>query len=132
MIIVVIVLMAWAAELVFGVIWKKQNDDFAKFLNERGQDILSGQTVEYKGETYTADTVLVQCCFCCSVLVITFMRPSAICTEERSAIIRAICIIMTVLGGWWGIPWGPVRSVQSIVKTISPAKFTVSELLSEQ
>ncbi len=55
--------------------------------------------------------------YCFSVVVITVMESTNIyfvrCGESR--VLRGLrWTLLTVFAGWWGIPWGPIRSVQSL------------------
>src|SRR5262249_32617742 len=55
--------------------------------------------------------------YCISVLVMTFKRPSDIYfvpAGERSVTRGLGFSAATLLLGWWGIPWGPIYSIQSL------------------
>src|SRR5690242_6908177 len=46
--------------------------------------------------------------YCVSLLVITFRRPSGICflRAGESAVVKGLpWALLTVVAGWWGIPW---------------------------
>jgi hypothetical protein len=42
--------------------------------------------------------------------------PQALDKENNSALIK------TVLLGWWGFPWGPIRTIQAILKNVKNQK----------
>ena len=56
--------------------------------------------------------------FCVSILVMTFKRESKqvyFLRPGESAFLRSWGEnLLTVLLGWWGIPWGPIYSIQSL------------------
>jgi len=56
--------------------------------------------------------------YCISLLVITFKQPSEAYFIRRghSRIIPGLPLtFVALLLGWWGIPWGPVRTIQSLI-----------------
>src|SRR6476619_2885340 len=55
--------------------------------------------------------------YCISILILTFKRPSDIhfIRPGQSAVSPGIGFtVLSALLGWWGIPWGPIYTVQSI------------------
>lgn len=56
--------------------------------------------------------------YCFSALVITVMQGTDIyfVPAKDSRIKKGLpWTVLTLLAGWWGIPWGPIRSIQSLV-----------------
>jgi len=56
--------------------------------------------------------------YCVSLVVITFRRSSDayfIPTGESALAKGWPWILLTLLMGWWGIPWGPIFTVQSLI-----------------
>lgn len=56
-----------------------------------------------------------------SVLILTLKRTSSVhyVAPDESAVAKGLpCILVTLLFGWWGIPWGPIYSVMSIVEIL--------------
>src|SRR5258708_20493053 len=56
--------------------------------------------------------------YCISVLILTFRRSSDIYFIPRGvgAVSKGLpWTMVTVALGWWGIPWGPIWSVQSLL-----------------
>lgn len=54
--------------------------------------------------------------WCLSMVVLTFKRPSEIyfLRPGENAVARGLhCSFVTLFLGWWGIPWGPVYTLQS-------------------
>jgi len=55
--------------------------------------------------------------FCFSALVLTVLTSTDIyfVRAGQSRMAKALpWIILTLLLGWWGIPWGPIRTVQAV------------------
>lgn len=63
--------------------------------------------------------------YCISVLVFTVKRPSKtyFIAEGESVFSKALIFsIISFLFGWWGFPWGPVYTIQSLGTNISGGK----------
>lgn len=70
--------------------------------------------------------------FTISIVVMTFRRSSDIYfikAGENATVKGLSYTFLTLLFGWWGIPWGPIYSIQSIVKNLSGGKNITSEVL---
>ena len=55
--------------------------------------------------------------YCVSVVVLTFRRPSDIYflrSGRKSCCEGAALHLALAVAGWWGIPWGPIYTIQSI------------------
>jgi len=55
--------------------------------------------------------------FCVSLLIITFKRSSSIyfISHEQNAVVKGLPFtLLTLVLGWWGIPWGPIYTIQSV------------------
>jgi len=60
--------------------------------------------------------------YCVSLILITFKRPTSIYfvrSGESGAKYSWKYTLLTFLLGWWGIPWGPVYTVQCLYKNMS-------------
>lgn len=70
--------------------------------------------------------------FCVSVLVMTFRRSSQI-TYIRAGKSRLVpglgWSLLTFVVGWWGIPWGPIYSIQSIVTNMAGGKDVTAQIV---
>jgi hypothetical protein len=67
-----------------------------------------------------------------SVLVMTFKRPSNIHfirPGEGTAGKSLGCTIVTLLFGWWGIPWGPIYSIGSLITNLRGGKDVTAEVM---
>jgi len=55
--------------------------------------------------------------FCISLLIITFKRSSSIyyISHEQNAVVKGLPFtLLSLVLGWWGIPWGPIYTIQSV------------------
>jgi hypothetical protein len=69
--------------------------------------------------------------YCVSLLVITLRRPSGIyfLRAGESAVVKSLpWTLLTVVAGWWGIPWGPIYSIQSLVVNFKGGKDGTAEV----
>jgi hypothetical protein len=56
--------------------------------------------------------------YCVSILVMTFRRSSDAyyIPAGESAVSKGLpWTLLTLIMGWWGIPWGPIFTVQSLI-----------------
>lgn len=70
--------------------------------------------------------------YCISLLVITFKRSSNIyfVGHESNAIVKGLPFtLLSLLLGWWGIPWGPIYTVQSIWVNFKGGKDVTKEVV---
>ena len=70
--------------------------------------------------------------YCISVLVITFRRSSNIyfISHSDNAVVKGLPFtLLSLVLGWWGIPWGPIYTIQSIWVNFSGGKDVTREVL---
>jgi hypothetical protein len=66
-----------------------------------------------------------------SVIVMSFRRPSPVyfIRPGQNALGKALpWTLLTLLAGWWGIPWGPIYTVQSLLVNFKGGKDVTGEL----
>lgn len=124
----IIIAASWITCCVMGIIWKKRDKKFIAFLNENADEILSGGTCEFNGIGYRKETRVTSFYCCMSVIFLTYMERSGFVLSDNSASTKALCIILSLTGGWLGIPWGPIKTVQSIYKTCTAESMTVYDI----
>ncbi len=131
MIICCVVILAFIAYLVLVITDKIREKKFLTFCREHKAELLSGQHCEFEGLEYSADTVLVRYGVCISVIVMTYVSHTCFYHEQRQGVISAICNIITFICGWWGIPWGPIRLIQTLYRNFQQENThaTMAELL---
>lgn len=69
--------------------------------------------------------------YCVSVVVMTFRRSSDIYfvpVGESSVSKGAPWIALSLVAGWWGIPWGPIFTIQSLVTNFKGGKDVTAEI----
>ena len=69
--------------------------------------------------------------YCVSVLILSFKRSSPIYfvrSGENTAGKGIRYTLLTAVAGWWGIPWGPIFSVQTIYRNLSGGKDVTNEV----
>lgn len=74
---------------------------------------------------------LVRYQYCVSLLVITFRRSSEVyyIPAGESAVAKGLpWTLLTLVAGWWGIPWGPIFSVQSLVTNLKGGKDLTADI----
>ena len=67
--------------------------------------------------------------YCVSVVVMTFKRSSDVYfikAGESSLKYSLPWTLLTLLVGWWGVPWGPIYSVQCLYKNLSGGEDVTS------
>jgi hypothetical protein len=70
--------------------------------------------------------------YCISIIILTFKRPSDIyfIRANESVIKHSIGFtILSLLLGWWGIPWGPVYTIGSLHTNLTGGKDVTAEVL---
>jgi hypothetical protein len=70
--------------------------------------------------------------YCISVVLITFRRSSGAyyILPGESTVTKGLAWTLLTLGlGWWGIPWGPIFSVQSLIVNFRGGKDLTTEFM---
>ncbi len=68
--------------------------------------------------------------YCISILVITFRRSSDayFLRAGESAVSKGLpWTLLSLVAGWWGIPWGPIFTIQSLVTNFQGGKDLTAE-----
>jgi len=63
--------------------------------------------------------------YCVSIVVMTFRRSSDVyyIPAGESAVSKGLpWTLLSLVAGWWGIPWGPIFTVQSLVTNFKGGK----------
>lgn len=86
------------------------------FILANSERLQNGETLYYLGSPINMETRLVRYRYCFSYIIATSTRSSGLyILGSRQALRgRLMCIFSTLFAGWWGFPWGPVKTVQSI------------------
>ena len=70
--------------------------------------------------------------YCFSIIVMTFKQSSDIyfIRAGESTIKHSILFtFITLIFGWWGIPWGPIYSIGALYSNITGGKDVTQEVL---
>lgn len=70
--------------------------------------------------------------FCISILILTFRRSSDIyfIKAGEDAVLKGLPFtLLSLVAGWWGIPWGPIYTIQSLIKNCSGGKDVTQEVI---
>ena len=70
--------------------------------------------------------------YCISVIIMTFRRGSDIhfIKAGESSISKGLpWTVLTLLLGWWGIPWGPIWTIQSLVINFRGGKDVTASIV---
>jgi hypothetical protein len=67
-----------------------------------------------------------------SIIVLTFKRSSAICfvrADQNAALKGLPFTLLTLVAGWWGIPWGPIFTIQALSTNLGGGKDVTAEVV---
>ena len=67
--------------------------------------------------------------YCISIIIMTFKRSSNIYfvrAGESAAGKGIVFTLISLLLGWWGIPWGPIYTIQALVTNLQGGKDVTS------
>lgn len=70
--------------------------------------------------------------YCISIIILTFKRPSAIHfikADESSVNKGLIFSLISLLLGWWGIPWGPIYTIGSFITNFDGGKDVTDAIM---
>ncbi|MDX1905766.1 MAG: hypothetical protein SF053_01940 [Bacteroidia bacterium] len=82
---------------------------------------IEGLTIEQIQEEVNRGGKFVTFEYCISILVMTFKHPTDIyfIRADESAFVKGLPYsLISLLLGWWGIPWGPIYTIWSLVTNI--------------
>lgn len=71
--------------------------------------------------------------YCISVIFMTFRRSSGVFFVKAGDSAVAMGLLYTFISflfGWWGFPWGPIYTVEAIVKNFGGGTDVTSEIRS--
>ena len=94
-----------------------------------GIEGLTGQQISFELQR-GARFVIYQ--YCVSILILTFKRPSGIflIRAGESPVGRGLVYsLISILFGWWGIPWGPIYTVQSLARNFGGGLDVTEQVL---
>ena len=75
----------------------------------------------------------IQYSYCFSVMILTVREPTDIYFLQpgQNRYFRGIpWALLTLVCGWWGIPWGPIRTVQCLYQNLTGGTDLTPEIYS--
>lgn len=123
------------AAVLFGIFFfaraaRKKDKDFLEWMLTNAEAITGGGA-RYGNTLITPATVLTRYQLALSFVLVTFKIPSRYYPEGDSApFLLPVSLSVTTLAlGWWGIPWGPIYTVQVLAGNLrGGVKETVGDL----
>ncbi len=128
-IIVVLVLASWLWALIFYTRENNRSKRFSQFIAENAETFLNGGSCEFEGDRYSLSTKLVQYRFAVSLIAISMTRGTGLHHEKDKKWLLLSCTLISVFGGWWGIPWGPYYTIVSFIENGKAKEITIQQLL---
>lgn len=113
-----------------------QNARSNRFLNVLVDNIREVEmgVATYEGATISLETEITQFQACISALIISTRNPSRylIVGHNHIFVIGFVYSLMSLILGWWGIPWGPIYTIQTLWRNLRGGyRSTVGEILEE-
>ena len=106
---------------IMAMIFDKKQDESNRmliaFIAENFEALSGGATLDYNGAAIDSRTPIVRYRYCYSVIAMTTGKASGMylwsaLDSEEAKNAKLTCHLITALSGWWGIPWGIIRSIQ--------------------
>ncbi|MCM1523379.1 MAG: hypothetical protein NC120_02865 [Ruminococcus sp.] len=126
-----LILAAWICSFVYEGIEKNRSENFLRFIADNADALSRGERCVFEGVEYGRETRLVRYEWCISIIIITMTRGTGYHPLDGDKAAFVIPAVITFFGGWWGIPWGPVRSVAAFIGNgkAKDKSITVGELI---
>jgi hypothetical protein len=109
-------------------IYKNKHVVFDAWLEENGNVILD-RGLDYKGTIIDKDTKLSRFYLVVSIVAFSFKVPSRlyIVGHDNHRLLGVIYGLLSGIFGWWGIPWGPIWTIESLAKNFSGGQLLTVE-----
>jgi hypothetical protein len=97
----------------------RKSDEFISWITYN-QDKIIREGAVYQDILIDKDTQITQFQVCLSFLIFTTKIPTRfyIKDHDNTIFISLFCTFISLIGGWWGLPWGPIYTVQVVIKNI--------------
>lgn len=115
----------------FFKIERKKANNFISWILSNRQEIEAGGA-SFNGSRITLDTEITQYQACLSFLIASFKLPSKFFIKgyEPTSLVSFLYTFVSFILGWWGLPWGPIYTIQVIASNLrGGSKTTVRALL---
>jgi len=94
---------------------------------------LNGLSSEQFNQEIARGGRLVMYQYTVSLIVVTLQRSSDIHfipADEKGVAMGLPYTLLSLILGWWGLPWGPIRTIKSIACNLSGGRDITQELMS--
>jgi len=97
----------------------KRDTEFDVWLIRHAREILGGGAL-FRGELVTPSSVLAKYQVVVSVGIMSFRLPTAsyVVDHDRTTLVGAASTVFSLVLGWWGVPWGPIWTVQAVYRNL--------------
>lgn len=71
--------------------------------------------------------------YCVSIVIMTFRRPTDVYfikAGERAIFKGLPFVLLSLVMGWWGFPWGPIYTIGTLVTNLSGGKDVTDSVIS--
>jgi len=96
---------------------------------------IDGMTNEQINDALSKGGKFVVFKYCISIIIMTFNRQSDVhfIKPGESTLSKSIgYTLLTLVVGWWGIPWGPIYTIGALYSNITGGKDVTQEILNPQ
>jgi hypothetical protein len=110
----------------------KSKDPLLGWILENKALLTRGGSADYQNQPIDRNTELIRFCWVLSVVTLSMKSPGKWMVSDtlRSKLTGAAATIFNLLFGWWGIPWGPIFTVQAVLVNLGRDwKISVDDVL---
>ena len=99
---------------------EKKANEFLIWLSQNKVLIESGEELDYGDKRISMNSEVTQFQFCISMLIVTFkFTTKYVFGGDFSRPVYAfVATMFSLVFGWWGIPFGPIYTIQSVYKNL--------------
>ena len=94
---------------------------------------IDGMSVEEVNKEIAKGAKFIVFLYCFSLLIITFKRSSDIyfIRADEGTLIKSLPFsVLSFFVGWWGIPWGIIYTIQSLITNFSGGRDVTEQVMS--
>lgn len=110
----------------------RNNKEFAEWLEANGEQAIE-RGLSYNGIMIDGNTRFLQYEVCLSIAIFSFKKKSAYYIEDLhpTPLISCICILYSVIFGWWSLPLGPFRTIGVVIHNIFTKSRSLETIIDE-
>lgn len=99
---------------------QSESERFIAWLNEHRDQIIAGP-IRYEDQVVSIDDTVSRFDVCVSAVFATATYHSAyrLVDDPARPGINLLCTSCTLLMGWWGLPWGPIQTINSLCQNLA-------------